>query len=180
MERQRPWTLSTSRIATSNGKQTCATHRGPFSTTSRQNYDNQVRKPPSSPPNGRDSLGSLISPRGPPRWSKCPLPRNSSLRSGERGTGGSGLPHGASWHSGCHPAMDIDACTPTTRRETSTSPTRAPPPVRPSITHARPNKKRRYSLVIPPRTTPWVASNSEALNHVFGEDGQGGQTLALF
>ena len=54
------------------------------------------------------------------------------------------------------------------------------PRVRPSITYTRPIKKRRYSLVLPPRITPWAASISEALKHVFGYDDLGAQALALF
>ena len=46
--------------------------------------------------------------------------------------------------------------------------------------HARTIKKRRYSLVLPPRAAPWAASSSEALKHVFGEDDLGAQSLALF
>ena len=41
-------------------------------------------------------------------------------------------------------------------------------------------KKRRYTLVLPPRTAPWAASSSEALKNVFGEDDMGAQAMALF
>ena len=46
--------------------------------------------------------------------------------------------------------------------------------------HARHVKKRRFSLVLLPRTTPWAASSSDALKHVFGNDDRGAQALALF
>jgi hypothetical protein len=86
--RQRQWTPSTSQIGTGSMKPTRATHLGPSRTTSQQSCDNKVRGPQSSPTTGHASRGSPISPRWPPRWSKCPLPRTSSPRSGERGKGG--------------------------------------------------------------------------------------------
>ena len=54
------------------------------------------------------------------------------------------------------------------------------PPLGAAYHHARPIKKRRCSLVLPPRTTLWATSSSEALKHVFGEDDIGAQALALF
>ena len=35
-------------------------------------------------------------------------------------------------------------------------------------------------LVLPPRATPWAASSSKALKHIFGDDGLGAQALAIF
>jgi hypothetical protein len=105
------------------------------------------------------------------RDSRNAHPRTSSLRSGVKDMGELGPPPGASWRSNCNPAGDIVRAS--HKREGKHL-----PPARMHVHNypapqIRSLKKWRYSLVLPPKTTLWATSCSNALKHVLGEDDLG-------